>query len=69
MDAPRFSYRGLMLDVGRNFHPVEDVLRLLDVMSRYKLNTFHFHLTDDEGWRIEIPELPELTQVRVLRFG
>ncbi|XP_025106238.1 uncharacterized protein LOC112571470 [Pomacea canaliculata] len=63
MDAPRFSYRGLMLDVGRNFHPVEDVLRLLDVMSRYKLNTFHFHLTDDEGWRIEIPELPELTQV------
>ena len=63
MDAPRFGYRGLMLDVSRNFHPVEDVLRLLDLMSQYKLNVFHFHLTDDEGWRIQIPGLEELTEV------
>ncbi|KAK7503362.1 hypothetical protein BaRGS_00005283 [Batillaria attramentaria] len=63
VDAPRFPYRGMMLDVARNFHPVEDVLRLLDLMARYKLNTFHFHLTDDEGWRMQILGLDELTQV------
>ena len=62
-DAPRFAYRGLMLDVARNFQPKAAVLRVLDLMSRYKLNTLHFHLTDDEGWRIEIPGLPELTSV------
>ena len=63
VDAPRFEYRGLMLDVARNFHPVADVLRLLDLMADYKLNKFHFHLTDDEGWRIQIPGLEELTDV------
>ena len=52
VDAPRFSYRGFMLDVSRNFHPKASVLRTLDLMARYKLNVFHFHLTDDEGWRI-----------------
>ena len=52
-----------MLDVARNFQPKENVLRVLDLMSRYKLNTFHFHITDDEGWRLEIPGLPELTEV------
>lgn len=62
-DAPRFAYRGLFLDVGRNFHSKESVLRLLDQMAAYKLNKFHFHLTDDEGWRIEIPGLPELTEI------
>lgn len=62
-DAPRFAYRGLMLDVARNFQPKSEVLRVLELMSRYKLNTLHFHLTDDEGWRIEIPGLPELTGV------
>jgi hexosaminidase len=62
-DAPRFAYRGFMLDVARNFHPKETVFRLLDLMARYKLNKFHFHLTDDEGWRLEIPGLPELTTV------
>lgn len=62
-DAPRFEYRGIHLDVGRNFHGKAAVLRLLDQMSAYKLNKFHFHLTDDEGWRIEIPGLPELTDV------
>ncbi|MFA1239699.1 beta-N-acetylhexosaminidase [Serratia odorifera] len=62
-DAPRFEYRGLFLDVARNFHHKDAVLRLLDQMAAYKLNKFHFHLTDDEGWRIEIPGLPELTEI------
>ncbi len=62
-DAPRFAYRGLMLDVARNFQPKSEVLRVLEQMSRYKLNALHFHLTDDEGWRIEIAGLPELTAV------
>jgi hexosaminidase len=62
-DAPRFGYRGFMLDVARNFQPKASVLRVLDLLGRYKLNAFHFHLTDDEGWRVEIPSLPELTSV------
>ncbi|ETS29250.1 beta-N-acetylhexosaminidase [Photorhabdus temperata] len=62
-DAPRFEYRGTILDVGRNFHSKQAVLRLLDQMASYKLNKFHFHLSDDEGWRLEIPGLPELTEV------
>lgn len=62
-DAPRFQYRAVFLDVARNFHSKEVVLRLLDHMAAWKLNVFHFHLTDDEGWRIEIPGLPELTEV------
>ena len=67
VDAPRFPYRGLMLDVARNFHSKARVLRVLDLMARYKLNALHFHLTDDEGWRLEIPELPELTAVGARR--
>ncbi len=62
-DRPGFHYRGMHLDVSRNFQPVESVRRLLDVMSFYKLNHLHFHLTDDEGWRLEIAGLPELTSV------
>ena len=62
-DAPRFGYRGLHLDVSRNFQPPEAVKRLLDVMAAYKLNTFHFHLTDDEGWRLAVDGLPALTEV------
>ena len=62
-DAPRFSYRGMHLDVSRNFQTTESVMKVLELMAFYKLNTFHFHLTDDEGWRLEIPDLPELTQV------
>src|SRR5262249_47179814 len=50
VDAPRFGYRGLLLDVARNFQPKAEVLRVLDVMARYKLNVLHFHLTEDEGW-------------------
>ncbi|GAB7129430.1 family 20 glycosylhydrolase [Silvimonas sp. JCM 19000] len=63
VDAPRFAYRGMHIDVGRNFSSKETVLRLLEVMALYKLNKFHFHITDDEGWRIEIPTLPELTEI------
>ncbi|MDT0174509.1 beta-N-acetylhexosaminidase [Enterobacter sp. BRE11] len=62
-DAPRFAYRGAFLDVARNFHSKAAVLRLLDEMAAWKMNRFHFHLSDDEGWRIEIPGLPELTEV------
>jgi hexosaminidase len=61
-DAPRFEHRGLLLDVARNFHPKASVLRLLDVMARFKLNKLHLHLTDDEGWRLAIRGLPELTE-------
>jgi len=62
-DAPRFAYRGIMADTGRNFKSKAVILRLLDQMAAYKLNKFHFHLSDDEGWRIEIPGLPELTDI------
>ncbi|OLB49928.1 MAG: hypothetical protein AUI08_06505 [Gemmatimonadetes bacterium 13_2_20CM_2_65_7] len=67
VDAPRFGYRGFMLDVARNFHSKPLVLRTLDLLARYKLNVFHMHLTDDEGWRVEIPSLPELTAVGARR--
>ena len=67
VDAPRFGYRGFMLDVARNFHPKAAVLRTLDLLARYKLNVFHIHLTDDEGWRVEIPSLPDLTAVGARR--
>ena len=65
-DHPRFPYRGMHLDVSRNFHGKEQVMKLLDVMAKYKMNKFHFHLTDDEGWRLEIPGLEELTEVCTL---
>lgn len=61
-DAPRFAYRGIMLDVSRHFYTVEQVKELLDLMARYKLNKFHWHLTDDQGWRIEIKKYPLLTE-------
>ena len=67
VDAPRFGYRGFMLDVARNFQPKAAVLRTLDLLARYKLNVFHFHLTEDESWRIEMPSLPELTAVGARR--
>ena len=62
-DHPDLPHRGVMLDIARNFTPKEDILRLLDVMAEYKLNVFHFHIVDDEAWRVEIPGLPELTDV------
>ena len=62
-DHPRFGFRAFMQDVARNFRTKEQILKTLDLMSLYKLNVFHFHFNDDEGWRIEIPGLPELTEV------
>lgn len=62
-DAPRFEYRGVMVDVARNFHSKEAILATVDQMAAYKLNKLHLHLTDDEGWRLEIPGLPELTDI------
>ncbi|CAM5632668.1 beta-N-acetylhexosaminidase [Streptomyces griseomycini] len=66
-DAPRFRWRGLMLDVARHFMPKEGVLRYLDLMAAHKLNVLHFHLTDDQGWRIEIERYPRLTEVGAWR--
>lgn len=60
-DSPRFGYRGMMLDVSRHFQDVDGVKHVLDMMARYKLNKFHWHLTDDQGWRIEIKQYPDLT--------
>ena len=68
-DAPRFGYRGLHLDVARHFYDVDAVKRYLDVMEMHKLNTFHWHLTDDQGWRIEIKKYPELTTIGSVRKG
>ena len=67
VDEPRFAYRGLMLDCARHFHRREVIFKLLDLMALYKLNYFHWHLTDDEGWRIEIEAYPELTRVGAWR--
>lgn len=61
-DSPRFQHRGLLLDVSRHFFDKEEIMRLLDRMALYKLNKFHWHLTDNEGWRIEIKAYPELTE-------
>ena len=63
VDTPRFPWRGLHLDVARHFQPVAFVKKYIDLMARYKLNTFHWHLTDDQGWRIEIKKYPRLTSV------
>jgi hexosaminidase len=71
-DYPRFVWRGIMLDVSRHFFPKEEVKQYIDQIARLKINTFHWHLTDDNGWRIEIKSLPKLTQVgawRVPRGG
>ncbi|MFI6704109.1 beta-N-acetylhexosaminidase [Streptomyces sp. NPDC050509] len=66
-DAPRFAWRGLMLDVSRHFTPKDDILRWLDLLAAHKLNVFHFHLTDDQGWRVEIKSRPRLTEVGAWR--
>lgn len=63
VDSPRFRWRGMEYDMARNFHGKAVTLRLIEEMARYKLNKLHLHLTEDEGWRIEIPGLPELTEV------
>ena len=66
-DHPRFAWRDLMLDTGRHFMPVPFIKRLLDLMAFYKLNVFHWHLTDDQGWRLEIRKYPRLTEVGAWR--
>ncbi|GGP20039.1 family 20 glycosylhydrolase [Silvimonas iriomotensis] len=66
-DAPRFDYRGYMVDIARNFHSKDAILRAIDQMAAYKLNKLHMHLSDDEGWRLQIPGLPELTDVGAKR--
>jgi hexosaminidase len=63
IDEPRFKYRGMHLDVGRHFMPVTFVKKYIDLMSQYKFNYFHWHLTEDQGWRIEIKKYPKLTEI------
>jgi len=67
VDAPRFAYRGLMLDVARNFVAKDVIERTVDAMAAYKMNRLHLHLTDDQGWRLDVPALPELTAVGARR--
>ena len=66
-DAPRYPYRAFMLDIARNYQPLPVLQGLVDQFAAYKLNVFHLHLSDDEGWRLEIPGLPELTEVGARR--
>lgn len=66
-DQPKFSWRGLHLDVSRHFFTVDEVKRYIDLMALYKYNTFHWHLTDDQGWRIEIKKYPKLTEIGAWR--
>lgn len=68
-DAPRFGYRGLMLDVGRHFFPVSFIKKYIDYLALHKLNYFHWHLTEDQGWRIEIKKYPRLTEKGAWRNG
>lgn len=67
VDTPRFAYRGMHLDVGRHMFPVPFIKRYIALMARYKFNTFHWHLTEDQGWRIEINQYPELTRIGAYR--
>ena len=67
-DQPRFAYRGFMLDACRHFIPVEDVKKQLDAMALFKLNIMHWHLTEDQGWRIEIKKYPRLAEIASKRI-
>ncbi len=67
VDAPRFAYRGMHLDVGRHFFPVAFVKKYIDLLAMYKMNKFHWHLTEDQGWRIEIKKYPKLTEIGAYR--
>ena len=68
-DHPQFEHRGFMMDVARHFFDKDEVKKVLDILAFYKLNRLHWHLTDDQGWRIEIPEYPKLTEVGAVRAG
>ncbi|MEH6582070.1 MAG: family 20 glycosylhydrolase [Halioglobus sp.] len=67
VDEPRFSWRGLHLDVGRHFMPVDFIKKYVDLLALHKMNRFHWHLTEDQGWRIEIKKYPKLTEVGAWR--
>lgn len=69
IDHPRFGWRGMHLDVCRHFFPIEFVKKYIDLLARYKMNSFHWHLTEDQGWRIEIKKYPKLTEVGAWRSG
>ncbi|WP_321333606.1 family 20 glycosylhydrolase [uncultured Bacteroides sp.] len=66
-DSPRFAYRGMMLDVGRHFFPVDFIKRYIDLLALHNMNYFHWHLTEDQGWRIEIKKYPKLTEIGSIR--
>ncbi|MCX2492281.1 family 20 glycosylhydrolase [Pedobacter sp. PF22-3] len=68
-DYPRFAYRGTMLDVSRHFFPISFIKKYIDQLAYYKINTFHWHLTDDQGWRLEIKKYPKLTEIGSSRNG
>jgi hexosaminidase len=69
IDSPRYAYRGMHLDVGRHFFPVASVKKYIDLIAMHKMNTFHWHLTEDQGWRIEIKKYPKLTEIGGFRKG
>ena len=68
-DEPQFKYRGMHLDVGRHFFSVDFIKKYIDLMARLKMNTFHWHLTEDQGWRIEIKKYPKLQEIAAYRKG
>ncbi|MCB0449992.1 MAG: beta-N-acetylhexosaminidase [Confluentibacter sp.] len=68
-DYPRFSYRGMHLDVGRHIFPLDFIKKYIDLIAMHKMNTFHWHLTEDQGWRIEIKKYPKLTEIGSKRYG
>ncbi len=68
-DRPKYSYRSFMIDCCRHFFPVEDIKAMIDLCASFKFNKFHWHLTDDQGWRIQIDKYPELTQIGSVRHG
>jgi hexosaminidase len=68
-DSPRYTYRGMHLDVARHFFPVDFVKKYIDLLAMHKMNVFHWHLTEDQGWRIEIKKYPKLTEIGAFRHG
>lgn len=68
-DSPRYIYRGMHLDVARHFFPVDFIKKYIDLIAMHKMNTFHWHLTEDQGWRIEIKKYPKLTEIGAWRYG
>ncbi|WOD42688.1 beta-N-acetylhexosaminidase [Hwangdonia lutea] len=68
-DNPRYQYRGMHLDVARHFYPVDFIKKYIDLIAMHKMNTFHWHLTEDQGWRIEIKKYPKLTEIGAWRNG